>query len=120
MTVEQLYNQIGGDYADMRRRIPMDDFIKRFLTKFLEDTSCHMLIEAWKAGDEKAAFEAAHRAKGVCANLSLTRLAQLSDVICEALRPGNDELRASTDVDALVTELEGCYTAAIAAIRESC
>ena len=118
MTVKDLYDRIGGDYADMCRRIPMDNMISRFVVKFLDDTSCDDLFAAWDAGDEHAAFEAAHRAKGVCANLSLKRLADLSSEICEALREGNDELRASTDVDALVAELKGCHVEAIAAIKE--
>ena len=118
MTVKELYDQIGGDYADMRRRIPMDDMIARFVTKFVDDTSCSQLFEAWEAGDERAAFDAAHRAKGVCANLSLKKLAELSSEICEALREGNDELRASTDVDALVAELKQCHAVAIVAIED--
>ena len=117
MTVEELYTQIGGDYADALGRLRMDKLISRFVVKFLDDTSCTDLIAAWKAGDEHDAFEAAHRAKGVCANLSLKRLAELTDQICEALRPGNDELRAATDVDALVSELEDCHATTVEAIR---
>lgn len=109
MTVEELYEQIGGNYAEALGRMRSDKLVGRFIGKFLDDTSCQDLIDAWKAGDDEAAFNAAHTAKGVCANLSLSELATLTSDITEALRPGNDELRASTDVDALVAQLEVLY-----------
>lgn len=117
MTVEELYARIGGDYAEAKGRLSMDPLIERFILKFTDDGSCPELFAAWEAGDEQRAFEAAHRAKGVCANLSLGRLTELTTAICEALRPGNDELRAATDVDALVAELKGAHAAAVEDIR---
>lgn len=109
MTVEELYGAIGGSYAEMLKRLPAEQLVAQFVVKFLDDTACAEVVSAWRAGDEAAAFEAAHKAKGVCANLSITSLADLTSEICEALRPGNDELRASTDVDALVVRLEGMH-----------
>ena len=118
MTIQELYDRIGGNYAEIISRLQMDAFVSRFITKFADDSSCHDTIAAWEAGDERGTFEAAHRAKGVCANLSLTKLANLSSDICEAMRPGNEELRARTDVDALVAELRDSHVAALAAIAE--
>lgn len=117
MTVEELYTQIDGNYADALGRLRMDALITRFVVKFLDDTSCADLVAAWKAGDDRAAFEAAHRAKGVCANMSFTRLAALADEICEALREGNESLRARTDVDKLVSELEVCHANTVESIQ---
>ena len=118
MTVKELYARIDGDYAEAQGRLMNDTLIARFVGKFPSDPSCERLFAAWEAGDERAAFEAAHAAKGVCGNLALTRLARLSSDICEALREGNDELRATTDVDALVAELRGAYASAVAAIED--
>lgn len=117
MTVEELYQTIGGDYEEAKSRLSMDTLIGRFVTKFVEDGSCAALFDAWDAGDDKAAFEAAHRAKGVCANLALNRLTEPASEICEALRPGNEALRARTDVDALVGELKVAHADTIAAIK---
>ena len=117
MTTKELYEKIGGDYAEALSRMYMDDFVAMVIKKYLDDTSCSDLVAAWKAGDERAAFDAAHRAKGVCANLALTELANLSSEICEALRPGNDALRASTDVDALVARLAEKHAATVEAIK---
>ena len=118
MTVEELYERIGGNYQEALGRLQSDALISMFVTKFLDDQSCPNLIAAWKAGDEKAAFEAAHVAKGVCGNLSLGKLADVASEITEALRPGNDALRAQTDVDALIAQLEELYATTIAAIKE--
>lgn len=116
MTVEELYEQIGGDYAEVAKRLGSDALVSMFIVKFSDDVSCANLIEAWGKGDEKAAFEAAHMAKGVCANLALTRLASLTSAITEALRPGNEALRSATDVDALVDELATAHADTVKAI----
>ena len=117
MTVEELYQRIGGDFEDVSRRLPSEAFVAKYIVKFADDSSCADLVAAWRAADEQAAFEAAHTAKGVCGNLALTKLAELSSAITEALRPGNDALRAETDVDALVSELEQAHSSALREIR---
>ena len=116
MTVEELYAQIGGDYAAALGRLQSDALVGRFIVKYLDDKSVPGVIDAWKRGDETAAFESAHMAKGVCANLAITSLADLSSQITEALRPGNEGQRASTDVDALVAQLDAAYVGAVQAI----
>lgn len=117
MTLEELYTAIDADYADVMRRIPLPHLIEKYMVMFLDDTSCPELLAAWHAGEDRAAFDAAHSAKGVCANLALTPLATLSDQICEALRKGNEDLRAQIDVDALVEELGAAYAKTTDAIR---
>ena len=118
MTAEELYGQIGGNYEEVIGRMRSEKLLDRVLDKFLEDTTCPDLIEAWKCGDEAAAFAAAHSAKGVCMNLALPRLGELTSEITEALRPGNDELRATTDVAALVDQLAGEYEKVYAGVKE--
>ncbi len=117
MTVEELYIQIDGDYSEMFGRMRSDELIEKFVTMFLNDTSCPDLIAAWNAGDETGAFDAAHKAKGVCGNLSLSALANLTSEITEVLRPGNESLRAEIDVNALVADLDVRYQKTTAAIR---
>ena len=113
MTLEELYEQIGGNYAEAMERMRMEKLVDRFVVKFLNDGSCPSLLTAWSAGDDTAAFEAAHAAKGVCANLAITSIAEPASEITEALRPGNDALRAQTDIDALVAQIEAAYKNAI-------
>lgn len=116
MTVQELYASIDGDYSEAIGRLRSEKLISRFVVKFLDDSSCGELIDAWARGDEEATFKAAHTAKGVCANLSLTKLADLSSSITEALRPGNESLRAQTDVDALVAQFKDAYDNAVTLI----
>lgn len=118
MTLKELYAQIDGDYDEAISRLRMERLVERFILRFLDDHSCQELIDAWASGDEDASFKAAHTAKGVCANLSLTTLQDLSSQICEALRPGNEALRAQTDIDALIEELKAAYANAVSGIEE--
>lgn len=117
MTPKELYAQIGGNYEEAISRLGTDDLVGYFILRFLDDGSCNDLVDAWEQGDEDAAFKAAHTAKGLCANLALTDLCSLATQICEALRPGNEALRAQTDVDALVGQLKELYASAIQKIR---
>lgn len=117
MTLKDLYAQIGGDYDEAISRLRMERLVERFILRFLDDHSCQELIDAWASGDEDTSFKAAHTAKGVCANLSLTKLQDLSSQICEALRPGNEELKARTDITVLVEELKSAYAVAVNGIE---
>lgn len=117
MTVAELYDQIGGNYDEVLSRLRMDRLVSKFVVKFLSDPSSEQLIAAWKEGDEAAVFTAAHSAKGVCANLAITRLANLASQITEATREGNEAVRAQTDLDALVSAYEKAYQETEAAIR---
>ena len=117
MTLEELYAQIGGDYEEAMNRLRMEKLVSKFIVRFLDDTSCNDLVAAHAAGDETQMFEAAHTAKGVCANLSLPELTKPASQITEALRPGNDDLKAQTDIDALVEQLKAAYDKTVEGIR---
>lgn len=116
MDLRELYDQIGGSYDEAIGRLRTESLVGTFVVRFAADPSIPNLLDAWSRGDEQAAFEAAHAAKGVCQNLALTSLGEPASAICEALRPGNDDLRAATDVDARIGELRDAYERAIDAI----
>ena len=109
MTLEELYAQIGGDYEEAIGRMRMEKLISKFIVKFLDDTSCNDIIEGWAEGNDTKCFEGAHAAKGVCGNLALPLLAEPASEITEALRPGNDALRAEMDLDALIARFTEAY-----------
>lgn len=122
MTLEELYGKIGGDYEEAVGRLRMEKLISKFVIKFLDDQSCNNLFAAWENGDDTAAFEASHAAKGVSSNLAFNAITGPASKITEALRPGNEDLRAKTDVDALVEELKSAYAVTveeISAYRDS-
>lgn len=109
MTVEELYRQIGN-YTDAKSRLMNDRLISKFVVKFLDDPSFAGLQAAWQQQNDGEIFRHAHTLKGVCANLALTRLTELSSTITEAYRPGQTttESRASVSsvMDALGEEYE--------------
>lgn len=86
MDVKQCYEQIGGDYDDVMSRLRTDERIKKFLLKVADDKSFDMLCEMLAAKNIEEAFRAAHTLKGVCLNLSLTRLYKSASAMTEALR----------------------------------
>ena len=87
MTIEECYQQLGGDYAALKKRLPSDSLIKRFITKFLDDRSFPDLCHAIQEGQREEAFRAAHTLKGVCTNLGFDQLGASASKLTELLRP---------------------------------
>lgn len=86
MTIEQCYEQLHGDYAQVIQRLPSPALVERFLGKFLDDGSFSELTSAMAAGQTEAAFRAAHTLKGVSANLGFEQLRQSASALTEFLR----------------------------------
>ena len=80
MTVKECYEAIGADYEEVLRRLANEERVARFLLKFPGDESF--------AGLVKAVEESDYEAKGICLNLSITRLAESSSALTESLRAG--------------------------------
>lgn len=86
MTIEQCYEQLHGDYAQVIQRLPSPALVERFIGKFLDDGSFSELTSAMAAGQTEAAFRAAHTLKGVSANLGFEQLRQSASALTEFLR----------------------------------
>ena len=86
MTIEQCYEQLHGDYAQVIQRLPSPALVERFIGKFLDDGSFSELTSAMAAGQTEAAFRAAHTLKGVSANLGFEQLRQSASALTECLR----------------------------------
>lgn len=86
MTLESLYQQIGGNYPDVKTRLVKEERIEKFVLLFLKDSSCSAFVKAMEAGNVEAAFRAVHTLKGVCMNLGFDALYQIADRITEQLR----------------------------------
>lgn len=97
MTVEELYDQIGGSYESAKRILQMDMMIDRFIRKFAQDKSFQELMDAYAARDDKGIFQSAHALKGVSANLGLDSLSAMASEIADEFRPGKDR-KMSNDV----------------------
>ena len=115
MTIQECYRQLGGDFAQARKRLPSEALISRFIVRFPDDGSFASLRAAMEAGDRDKAFRAAHTLKGVSGSLSLNRLFSSVSRLTEILRPEAEEMPAGAH--ALFEEVQRDYCLAVQAIR---
>ena len=90
MTIQECYQKLGGDYAQVEKRLPGIHLIRKFIAKFLDDGSYPELCRAMEQGQTEEAFRAAHTLKGVSANLGFDRLTASSGELTELLRGRTD------------------------------
>ena len=118
MTLQACYDALGGDYADVSARLHSDRLVQKFILKYLKDPNFDLLCTAMQQKDYEEAFRAAHTIKGMCQNLSFTRLLKSSSELAEALRygwtPQADKLMEQVRTDQLTV------TEAIRAFSEEC
>lgn len=113
-TIEQAYEQVGGSYQDVLKRLMNEALVRRFMGKFLDDTSFATLKEALEAKDVDKAFMAAHTLKGVRLNLGFLKLFEPTNEITEVLRAGSlegtEELFAQVEAEYnnVVNALNSC------------
>lgn len=91
MTLRECYAALEGDYESVVARLMTERLVQKFIIRFLDDASYDLLCKSLEAGDCNEAFRAAHTLKGVCQNLSFTKLYESSARITEALRGGKNE-----------------------------
>ena len=89
MTVQEFYDEVGGDYNEIMSRLRTEDRIRKFAGMFTRDESYKALVQGINDGNVEEAFRAAHTMKGMCQNMAFTRLYKSSHEITEILR-GND------------------------------
>lgn len=109
MTVQELYEKIGGDFNAAKKILPSDALVARFVVKLLKDGSIQKLRDGVAAGDGKAIFEGAHALKGVTANLGLTTLSDLAAEIADEYRPGRERTLSDDELVAKIDELNAKF-----------
>ncbi len=87
MTIQEFYASINGDYEDITLRLPTEDMIKRFVKRFMTDGTYTELEKAIENEDINESFLAAHKLKGIAANLAFTELYNAVSALTEQLRP---------------------------------
>lgn len=115
MTIEACYAEIGGNYEEIKKRLPNTGLIEKLVGKFLEDKSFDSLCEEMKAGNRGDAFRAAHTLKGVCANLGFTRLLNSTSILTEELRHESDVI--SNDAFVFMENVREDYQITVTAIQ---
>lgn len=115
MTIQECYQQFGGNYDEVKKHLPSEALIKKFIAKFLDDRSFSDLQTAMQEGSRENAFRAAHTLKGVCGNLNLDRLLDSASKLTEFLRPETEAIPEGADV--LFEEVRSDYELTVSAIR---
>ena len=117
MTLQELYEGIGGDYAQALRVMRMDKLIDKHIRKLTKNGVVDGLLAAGKTMDTGQLFEAAHAMKGVCGNLGLPGLADAASVIAEEYRPGNPRTMTDDQVRDKLRQIETLYQRTAEGIR---
>ena len=112
MTLQECYAAMGGNYEEVVGRLRSERLIQKFVLKFVDDGSYQLLVDSMAAKNYEDAFRAAHTIKGVCQNLSFTRLYEVSNRLNEALRGG-----PTPEAPGLVEEVKSEYEQTVSAIR---
>lgn len=115
MGLKEFYQEVGGDFENVVGRFGgMEAMVKRFLGKFAQDGSYQKLVEAVEQKDEKAIEAAAHTLKGVCSNLGISRLQQLTEEIMFHVRAG----KPVDEVPAMLEPVKKEYALVIGRLNE--
>ena len=118
MTIQELYDQIGGSYDHAVRIMRMDKMISKYLLKLTDSDVCDKLKEAAGSMDPGALFDSAHAMKGVCANRGLDDLAAAVSEVTEEYRPGAGRKLSDDEVKAKLDEIFSKFEKTKAGIEE--
>ena len=113
MTLQDCYAKLHGDCDEVFSRLRSERLVQKFVLKFLDDPSYASLEKAMADRDRETAFRASHTIKGMCQNLSFTKLGDSADKLTEALRNDWGE-----NAPALFEAVKADYAETAAAIRE--
>ena len=77
MTVQEFYDEVGGDYNEIMSRLRTEDRIRKFAGMFTRDESYKTLVQTINDGNVDEAFRAAHTMKGMCQNIVIAGIEKL-------------------------------------------
>ncbi len=118
MTLEELYQEIGGSYEQATRVLRVEKLIDKHIRKFMNSGVVESLLDAGEELDPTQMFETAHAVKGVCGNLGLSGLYDLASELSDEFRPGNDRKMTDDEVKAKIAEVKALYDRTVAGIAE--
>ncbi len=113
MTLKECYAALEGDYESVLARLMTEKLVHKFVLKFLGDGSFQRLKDDMASEKYDDAFREAHTLKGVCQNLSFTKLFESSNKVTDALRNGN-----ITEAGKLLPQVEADYLQTVSAINQ--
>ena len=117
MTLQELYQNIDGNYDHAVQIMRMEKLIARYISKFPNTGVNEALQEAGKTLEPAKMFETAHAMKGVCANMGFDKLSAAAGAICEEFRPGNARSISDDEIRAKLAEVDAMYRRTIEGIH---
>ena len=117
MTLQELYQAMGGDYNQALRILRVEKLIDKHIRKLPNNKIFPAFAEAGKSMDSVALFENAHAIKGVCSNLGLVQMAEIASDISEEFRPGNQRKMTDAEVQEKVTRINDMFENAVREIQ---
>lgn len=117
MNIEECYEELGGNCSEIKMRLTGIGLIDKFLVKFLDDKSFDTLCRQMECGNREEAFRAAHTLKGICANLSFSRLLASVSGLTEELRPASETNSVSYKAIDMLSDVRRDYEVTADAIR---
>lgn len=113
MRVQELYENLHGDFSDACKRLLSEKMVTRFVLKFPDDPSMQQLRDAVAAKDIETSFRSVHTLKGLSGVLSFTQLYKASWDLTEQLRPRLDQAD-----EKLLEQVEREYKLCVDSIKE--
>lgn len=86
MNLKDCYIKFGGDFDEVLGRLRREQTVQKFVCKFLDDKSFYLFESSMGNKDYEEALRAVHTLKGICQNLSFTRLFESSNFVTKALK----------------------------------
>lgn len=91
MTLEGMFEAIGGDYkSTLHRFADNEGLLRKFVKKFTQDPTYQDLEQAIEAEDRDRMFIAAHTLKGLTGNLGFDNFFLACELLVTVLR-GNEQ-----------------------------
>ena len=86
MNLKDCYIRFGGDFDEVLGRLRREQTVRKFVFKFLDDKSFSLFEASMVKKDYSEALRAVHTLKGICQNLSFTKLFESSSLVTNALK----------------------------------
>ena len=118
MTIPELYAAIDGSYESVKRILPTDALVEKFVLRIIDEKSFERLKNAKDSHDPKELLEAAHAIKGICANVGLDKLSAQASVVAEEFRPQKERTMSDAELDAHLDQFFQKYEATVATLRD--
>lgn len=96
MTLKECYESFGGDFDSVLQRLNREQLVEKFVYKFLDDKSFCLFKTSMENKDYAEALRAVHTLKGICQNLSFTKLYESSNITTLALKENDCQKAAES------------------------